>query len=304
MHLLTLKDWSGEQIADMVDLGISVKGHPEAYASHLKDKTLAMVFQKTSTRTRCAFEVGMTQLGGHGIYLDWRTTNFIMADVRDESKVLSRYADLIMARLLKHADLRAMAEGSEVPVINGCCEKYHPCQALGDLMTVKEVEGRLEGVRLVYVGIHNNVCNSLIAGCTNVGMEITVVAPEMNEPSRDESLLDAARATGLYKTTLDLEGAAKRADIVYTDTWVDMEFFLDPKFEQEKQRRIKTFKPYQLNKALLEGSDARVMHCMPAHRGYEITEDVVEAPRSILFDQAENRMHVQKALMMRLLGKA
>jgi ornithine carbamoyltransferase len=264
---------------------------------------LAMIFQKTSTRTRTSFEVAMTQLGGHAIYMDWRTTNLVLADIRDETKYLSRNVDCIMARLFKHADLKTMAETSKVPVINGCDEKYHPCQAISDLMTIKEKKGRLAELKLVYIGVHNNVCNSLIEGCIKVGMEIITVTPMVNESSLDEELLEKAKRTGLYKTTKDVKGAVEDCDIVYTDTWVDMEFFLDPKFKEEKEKRIKLMMPYQVNKELLKGSDALIMHDMPIHRGYEITSDAVESPNSIIYDQSENRLYSAKGILLKLLGK-
>jgi len=303
MHLLTLKDWTSEQIGEVIDKSIEIKRNPDRYRTALMDKSLAMIFQKTSTRTRVSFEVAMTQLGGHGIYMDWRTTNLALADVRDETRYLSRNVDCIMARLLKHGDLRAMAEASRVPVINGCDEKYHPCQAISDLMTIKEKKGRLKGLKLVYIGVHNNVCNSLIVGCTKVGIEITTVTPMVNEPSLDGELLEKAKRTGLYKTTMDVKGAVKDCDVVYTDTWVDMEFFLDPKFKEEKEKRMKLMMPYQVNRELLKSSDALIMHDMPIHRGYEISEDMIESPNSIIYDQSENRLHSAKGILLKLLGK-
>jgi len=303
MHLLTLKDWSAEQIEDVIERSLRIKESPDKYLTSLKDKSLVMVFQKTSTRTRVSFEVAMTQLGGHAIYMDWRTTNFILADIRDETKYLSRNVDCIMARLLTNANLKAMAEASRVPVINGCDEKYHPCQTISDLMTIKEKRGILKGLKLTYIGVHNNVCNSLIEGCTKVGMEITTVTPMVNEPSVDKDLIDKAKRTGLYKTTLDVKKAAKESDIVYTDTWVDMEFFTDPKFKEEKERRIKLMKPYQVNAELLRDSDALIMHDMPMHRGYEITEDAIESSNSIIYDQSENRLHSAKGILSKLCGK-
>jgi len=263
-----------------------------------------MIFQKTSTRTRVSFEVAMTQLGGHAVYLDWRTTNFILADIRDETRYLSRNVDCMMARLLRNVDLKAMAEASRVPVINGCAEKYHPCQAISDLMTIKEKKRSLKGLKLTYVGIHNNVCNSLIEGCTKMGMGITTVVPLVNEPSLDKKLIERAKQTGLYKNTLDVKEAVKESDVVYTDTWVDMEFFLNPKFKEEKEKRIKLMKPYQINGALLKGSDALIMHDMPIHRGYEISEDAIESPNSIIYDQSENRLHSSKGILLKLLEKA
>lgn len=301
MDLLTLKTWTPEEILGTVETGLAVKDHPERYSEALRDRTLAMLFQKTSTRTRCAFEVGMTQLGGHALYLDWRSTNFTLADLKDEAQVLSRYADGIAARMMEHDDLRRLASGSEVPVINGCCNRYHPCQALGDLMTIQEVRGKLEGAHLVYIGVWNNVCNSLIVGCTRAGVRVTAVTPEVNAPSEDLELIAEARATGLLEETLDLEAAVEDADFLYTDTWVDMEFFLDSKFEAEKQRRKEIFGPYQIDMDLLEKTGALVMHCLPAHKGYEVTAEVMASPRCIALDQAENRLHVQKAVLMRML---
>jgi ornithine carbamoyltransferase len=287
----------------IIDKAIETKLNPEKYRTALNGKSLAMIFQKTSTRTRVSFEVAMTQLGGHALYIDWRTTNFALADVSDETRYLSRNVDCIMARLMKNADLRVMAETSRVPVINGCDEKYHPSQAIADLMTIKEKKGTLKGVKLVYIGTHNNVCNSLIEGCTKTGVKITTVTPVFNEPSRDEEILENARKTGLYEATLDVKKAVKDADFVYTDTWVDMEFFLDPKYAEEKEKRIKLMMPYQINKELLKESSAYVMHDMPIHRGYEISPDIIESPKSIIYEQSENKLYSAKAILLKLLGK-
>ena len=304
MHLLTLKDWASEQIEEVIDKSIEIKKNPDRYRISLGGKSLAMIFQKTSTRTRASFEVAMTQLGGHALYMDWRTTNLVLADVRDETRYLSRNVDCIMARLLKNVDLKAMAEASRVPVINGCDEKYHPCQAISDLMTIKEKKGFLKRLRLVYIGVHNNVCNSLIEGCTKLGMNITTVTPMVNETSFDKELVEKAKGTGLYKTTVNVKEAVKDCDIVYTDTWVDMEFFIDPKFKEEKEKRMKLMMPYQVNKELLKDSDALIMHDMPIHRGYEITADVIESPNSIIYDQSENRLYSAKGILLKLLGEA
>ncbi len=300
-HLLALKEWTPKQIEDVVDKSIEIKKNPEKYHRLLEYKSLAMIFQKTSTRTRVSFEVAMTQLGGHSLFLDWRTTNLVLADIRDETKYMSRNVDVIMARLLKHADLRAMAEASRVPVINGCDEKYHPCQGIADLMTMKEMRGKLKGAKLVYVGVHNNVCNSLIVGCTKTGAQITTVTPMKNEAAIDEDLLKTAEKTGLWKTTLDAKKAVKGADFVYTDTWVDMEFFLDPRFAAEKEKRTNLMMPYQVNKEMLGNGKAYIMHDMPIHRGYEISADIINNPRSVIYQQAENRLHTAKAILLKLL---
>jgi len=300
MHLINFKELSGQQLGALVDLGVEVKHNPERYAEALPGKSLALIFQKTSTRTRVAFEVAMTQLGGHGLFIDWRTTNFTLADVYDETQFLSRNVDCIMARLLRNADLLRMVEGSQVPVINGCDEKYHPSQAVADLITIKEKKGKLKGAKLVYIGVHNNVCNSLIEGCTKTGVKLTTVTPMINEQSRDDELMEAAKKTGLWETATDAKKAVEDADFVYTDTWIDMEFFTDPKFAAEKEKRLKLMMPYQINKALLKGSKAYVMHDMPIHRGYEISADVIEDQRSVIYEQAENRLYSAKAILLKL----
>ena len=300
MDLLTLKTWSADDILSTVELGLAVKKNPQHYAGRLNGQTLAMLFQKTSTRTRMSFEVGMRQLGGQAVVLNWMETQFALADLRDEAQVLSRYADVIMARMLKHEDLLCLSAGSEVPVINGCCDRYHPCQALGDLMSILEVRGAFEGVHMVYVGMWNNMCNSLVVACTKAGVRITAVTPEVNEPSEDPELVAAARATGLFEQTCDLD--VTDADFIYTDTWVDMEFLDNPEFATEKERRVQVLAPYQINGDLLKKTDAYVMHCLPAHKGYEVTDEVMASDRCIAVDQAENRLHIQKAVLMRMIA--
>jgi ornithine carbamoyltransferase len=302
MHLLNFKELSGEQINGFVDLGIEVKGNSKKYKKTLDAKSLALIFQKTSTRTRVAFEVAMTQLGGHALYIDWRTTNLTLADIYDEMRYLSRNVDCIMARLLRNADLQRIMDASLVPVINGCDEKYHPSQAIADLITIKERKGKLEGVKITYIGVHNNVCNSLIEGCTKTGVELTTLTPIINEQALDEELIEAGKKTGLWKTTLDVKEAIADADFIYTDTWIDMEFFADPKFAAEKENRLKQMMPYQINKELLKNSDAYIMHDMPIHRGYEISADVIENPKSVIYEQAENRLYSAKAILLKLLS--
>jgi ornithine carbamoyltransferase len=302
MHLLNFKELSGEQINGFVDLGIEVKGNSKKYKKTLDAKSLALIFQKTSTRTRVAFEVAMTQLGGHALYIDWRTTNLTLADIYDEMRYLSRNVDCIMARLLRNTDLQRIMDASLVPVINGCDEKYHPSQALADLITIKERKGKLEGVKLTYIGVHNNVCNSLIEGCTKTGVELTTLTPIINEQALDEELIEAGKKTGLWKTTLDVKEAIADADFIYTDTWIDMEFFADPKFAAEKENRLKQMMPYQINKELLKNSDAYIMHDMPIHRGYEISADVIENTKSVIYEQAENRLYSAKAILLKLLS--
>jgi ornithine carbamoyltransferase len=302
MHLINFKQLSSQDLNAMVDLGIEVKGNPKKYLKTFEGKSAALIFQKTSTRTRVSFEVAMTQLGGHGLYIDWRTTNFALADITDELQYLSRNVDCIMARLLCDSDLLKMAVASRVPVINGCDEKYHPSQALADLITIKEKHGKLKGAKLVYIGVHNNVTNSLIEGCTKTGVKLTTVTPIFNETARDEEMLSEAKKTGLWQSTLDFKKAAADADFVYTDTWVDMEFFTDPKFAAEKEKRIKLMMPYQINAQLLKGNSAYVMHDMPIHRGYEISAEAIESPKSVIYEQAENRLYSAKAIYLKLMG--
>lgn len=300
--LLTLKDFSPEEIRYLIDKAIEIKKNPNKFSKTMEGKTLTMIFQKTSTRTRVSFEAAMTQMGGHAIYLNWMTTQFVMADLKDEAKCVSRYSDVIMARLLKHVDLQELAKGSEVSVINGLCEKYHPCQILGDLLTIKEKKGKLKGLKLVYIGIANNVSNSLTVGCTKFGINFTLCSPERHSPSFDEELVRDAKKTELYIEEKNPKKAVKDADIIYTDTWIDMEFFLDPKFQKEKERRITTFMPYQVNKELLRHNDrALIMHPLPAHRGVEIDNFAIDSPNSIIFDQAENRLYIQKAILSSLV---
>ncbi|MDR2699769.1 MAG: ornithine carbamoyltransferase [Nitrososphaerota archaeon] len=301
MHLLNFKELSNQELIQLVDTAIAIKNYPQKYAKTLEGKTAALIFQKTSTRTRVSFEVAMTQLGGHGLFLDWRTTNFVMADLSDEIGYLSRNIDCIMARLLYNADLNKIAENSRVPIINGCDEKYHPSQAIADLITIKEKKGTLTGTKMVYIGVHNNVTNSLIEACTKTGIKITTVCPIFNEASRDNELLKETKKTGLWESTLNLKNAVSDADFVYTDTWVDMEFFTDPKYSEEKEKRIKLMMPYQINAELLKGINAYVMHDMPIHRGYEITADAIESPKSVIYEQAENRLYSAKAILLKLI---
>jgi len=301
MHLISFKELSSQDLNKLVDLGIEVKNNPKKYLKTFIGKSAALVFQKTSTRTRVSFEVAMTQLGGHALYIDWRSTNFALADITDEIQYLSRNVDCIMARLLCNSDLRKMAAASRVPIINGCDEMYHPSQALADLITIKEKHGKLGGAKLVYIGVHNNVANSLIEGCTKTGVKITTVTPIFNEASRDVALLSEAKKSGLWQSTLDVKKAVKDADFVYTDTWIDMEFFTDAKFVSEKEKRIKLMTPYQINSELLKGIDPYVMHDMPIHRGYEISAEAITSPKSVIYEQAENRLYSAKAIMLTLL---
>ena len=302
MDLANFKEISGQQIKELVDSGIKIKNNPNKFMEALSGKSLGLIFQKTSTRTRVAFEVAMTQLGGHALFIDWRTTNFTLADIYDESQYLSRNVNCIMARVLKNSDLQKMILASQVPVINGCDEKYHPSQVIADLITIKEKKGKLKGLKVVFVGIHNNVCNSLIEGCTKTGIKLTTVTPIINKNAQDQELMETAKKTGLWKRTLDVHEAVADADFIYTDTWIDMEFFTDSKFIKEKEKRMKIMKEYQINTELIRENNAFIMHDMPIHRGYEISEELIEHPQSIIYDQSENRLYSAKSILLKLIG--
>lgn len=310
-HLTSLKEQSSEDILAILDVAKKIKDKRNAgeMTNYLPNKTLIMLFEKTSTRTRLSFEAGMTELGGHAIYLDAKTTQLsIGTDFKDEIKAIMRYGHVLMYRSLKYENVKIAAELNHIPVIDALSEKYHPCQALGDMLTMIEHSNGVENIKKVaWLGIENNVSNTLMLICTKLGIQFVISAPEVNPPSVDPELNAMAEATGLVKRTLNLEEALKDADYVHTDTWMDMEFFKNgkvlPEFEEQYKKRIETFMPYQLNAKLINAHapNAKIMHCMACHIDYEITRDAVDHPNSIIFDQAENRMHAQKAIIMWLL---
>ncbi len=289
-HMLTLDDYAKNEILEIIDLGIDLKKNREKYKNICSNMVLAMLFEKTSTRTRISFESGMTRMGGHAMFIDWKTTQLKKASLKDEARCIGRFADIILARVFKHATVKEIAEFSGKPTINALCDMYHPCQILADLMTIKEHKGRLEGLKLAYLGDGNNVTNSLIIGCTKVGMQVSVGCPKGYEPSA--TLIEKYKP----EITNDPSKAAKDADIVYTDTWVSMGQ------EDEAEKRKQIFPPFQVNKKLL--GNALFMHCLPAYRGLEVTDEVMDGNQSIIFDEAENRLHAQNALILKLLGKA
>jgi ornithine carbamoyltransferase len=263
----------------------------------LKGKTLAMIFEKPSTRTRVSFEVGMWQLGGYALYLSSSDLQLGRGEtIGDTAQVLSRYAQGIMARVFAHQTIVDLVKYSRVPVINGLSDFSHPCQALADLFTVYEKKGRLEGLRLAYVGDGNNVAHSLLYGCSKMGMTILLGCPKGYEP--DSKVVawakeEAKRTGGEVKVVQDPREAVKGADVVYTDVWASMGK------EKEREERIRVLKPYQVNPQLVKEAkeDYIFMHCLPAHRGEEVVNEVADSKNSVIFDQAENRMHTQKALM-------
>jgi len=300
-HLIDWKFWSDDQVRNVLALALRIKRHRWEYQGHMQGRTLVMLFQKTSTRTRVSFEAGMTELGGHAINLDWMTTNFTLTDIRYEARYLSRNAAFIMARLKSNKDLLKIESAATVPVINGCCNLYHPCQGLADMLTIADDrDGQIEGARLTYIGAYNNVVNSLVSICRPLGVHLTLCCPLRDEEAVDEESRQALLDAGLLTETLDAGEAVADADYVYTDTWLDMEYFNDPAFAEEKERRVEMMLPYQLNSDLLANSRAKVMHDMPIHAGYEISDELVESERSIIYDQAENRLDAQKAILVTL----
>ena len=301
-HLIDWKFWQDEDIRRVLELSRAVKRDRRAFQDRMQGNTLVMLFQKTSTRTRVSFEAGMTELGGHAINLDWQATNFTLSKISFETRYLCRNAAILMARLKSNADLVEMEHASSVPLINGCCNLYHPCQALADMLTIAEDrDGEVGGARLTYIGVYNNVVNSLASISAALGVHLTLVCPIRSDESIDQASRLRLLDLGQLKETLDVKEAVSEADYVYTDTWLDMEFFNDPKYAKEKEQRCRTMLPYQINAELLVNSQAKIMHDMPIHPGYEISEDMVEADRSIIYDQAENRLEAQKAIILHLL---
>lgn len=301
-HLISWDGWSDSEIQSLLDYAVYVKRNRVFFSGHMQGRTLAMLFQKTSTRTRVSFEAGMTELGGHAIYLDWMTSNFQLTDIEFEAEYLSRNVSIIMARLKKHEDLLLLQKGSHVPVINGCCNLYHPCQSLADMLTIRMERNSIEKATLCYVGVHNNVVNSLIEITAALGVQLILVTPIVHENAK----IDKVIQKGLSKNTLfwesDIEKALNNSEFVYTDTWIDMEFFHDPNYKEEKDRRISLMMPYQLNETLLKNRKIKIMHDMPIHPGFEITREIVKDSRSIIFQQAENRLDAQKAIILKLVG--
>ncbi|MBN2151241.1 MAG: ornithine carbamoyltransferase [Candidatus Lokiarchaeota archaeon] len=299
---LVVPDLTTKELRAVLDLAKAIKKAPRAYSKALEGKELAMLFQKTSTRTRVSFEVAMHQLGGQALFLDWRTTNFTLGGLEDEVRSLARYVDVIMARVFKHADVEAMARASRVPVINGLSDAAHPCQALADLLTIEEKCPATREAKVAFVGDGtDNVCSSLIDICALLGVAISVVCPSRYSPPAGKmAALEKAKLANHVTVTSDIGAGVKGADVLYTDTFVSMGQ------EGESDKRLEALKPYQLNEAVvgMTGKEPFIMHCLPAHRDVEISSELVDSARSIIFDQAENRMHAQKALLLFLLGEA
>jgi ornithine carbamoyltransferase len=288
-------DWSREELLQVLDLADELKRLQRSREEHhlLPGRTLGMIFQKPSTRTRVSFEVGIYQLGGTGLYLSAGDLQLGRGEtIKDTAHVLSRYLDAIMIRTFSQSDVEALAEHASIPVINGLTDSAHPCQALADVMTIRERFGRLEGLKIAYLGDGNNVCASLMVACAKLGASFVAATPPGYAPA-EEAVQLAREAGGTVELTEDPGAAVEGADVLYTDVWTSMGQ------DDEREQRLRDLQGYGIDAALVAraGEGAIVLHCLPAHYGEEITEDVLYGPRSAVWDEAENRLHAQKALM-------
>lgn len=303
-HVNHLKDFSSQDLTEILSWARAIKANPNDFRSVLSNQSLAMLFQKTSTRTRVSFEVAMTELGGHALFLDWQSSNFILTDLAYEIEYLSRNVQVIMARLLHNSDFLTMAAASQVPMINGCCERYHPCQALTDVLTMTEHSDKpLGALHLLYTGVQNNVSNSLVLMADRLEFSLTLATPEPEETqeSFDADLQAMIMDNPSIQRVEDPRDAIASADFIYTDTWIDMQYFNDPTKHAEKTALVAQMQRFQINSDLVAGHELKIMHDMPIHNDYEITEAAVRDPRAIIFDQAANRLHAQKGLLYWLL---
>lgn len=295
---LTIWDLASEEIESILRRAAGLKAGEDKNACPLIGKSIGLLFEKSSTRTKISFEAGIYEMGGQPIYMNPGETQLGRGEtVSDTAKVLSRYLSAVVVRTFRHERIVEFAANASVPVINGLTDLHHPCQALADIMTVLEAKGRLKGIRMAYIGDGNNVANSLIEAAAKTGLDLTIATPEGHEP--DPDVLSRAReaAKGEIIVLREPREAAGRADVVYTDVWTSMGQ------EKEEEERRRKFRNYQVNSSLVSCAkkDAIVMHCLPAHRGQEITDEVMDGPRSVIFEQAENRLHTQKALLEFLL---
>ncbi len=303
-HFTSIQDLTKEELVRVLEKSATLKEKLDQEEPHeyLYNKTLAMIFAKPSTRTRVSFETAMTHLGGHAIYLGWDTLQLGRGEtVSDTAKTLSGYVDIIMARIYEHDKLIELAKNATVPVINGLTDLLHPCQTLADLFTIWEIKDQLADLKLTYVGDGNNVCHSLLLGCSKVGMDISVVSPPGYEPNK--SIMEDAKKLAMknestVETGKDVKKGTKGADIVYTDVIASMGQ------EEEREKRLSDFEGYQVDPKVMDQAkdDAIFMHCLPAHRGEEVSAEVIDGPQSVVFQQAENRMHTEKAILTSLLG--
>jgi ornithine carbamoyltransferase len=301
---LTISDVSIDEIEALLDQADEIKAHPERYRQTLAGQTLAMIFQKPSTRTRVSFEVGMWQLGGSALYLSGTDIQIGRGEtIADTARVLSRYCNGIMARVFAHRDVEDLGRYATVPVINGLSDLTHPCQAMADYMTLREKRGKqIAGLKLAYIGDGNNVAHSLILAGAKLGVNVALGCPEGYQPSPaiiERALPDAKKRGSTIEVFSQPESAAKNADAIYTDVWTSMGQ------EKEKQERLKIFHGFMVTPALMKLArpECVFMHCLPAHRGEEVQAEVADSPQSVIFDEAENRLHAQKAIMVALMGR-
>jgi ornithine carbamoyltransferase len=302
-HFLSLFDWSREEIELLFELSAAIKANPENYSSALAGQSLAMIFQKASTRTRVSFEVGMYQLGGQALFLSSNDIQLHRGEsIADTARVLSRMVHGVMARVFAHQDLLDLAGYGSVPVINGLSDLLHPCQALADYFTLREKRGELAGLKMAYVGDGNNVAHELVYGAVKLGMRFSIGCPKGYEPNAQvwQSAVHEAKRHGgpVPEMVQDPLEAVRGADVVYTDVWTSMGQ------EAESRKRLAAFQGYEVTPRMMAaaGSQAVFMHCLPAHRGEEVSAEVIDGPQSVVFDEAENRLHVQKAVLVTLLG--
>ena len=295
---LTLDELSQNEIQQLIQLAIKLKKQLKSAKTkpYLKNKTLAMIFQKPSTRTRVSFETAMFQLGGHALHLTSNELQLSRGEsIEDTAKTLSRYVDVIMARVYDHKMLDLLAKNSSIPVINGLSNSFHPCQTLADLMTIQEKKKKLKNLKIAWIGDGNNVCNSLLHGCAKLGINISVATPKGFEP--DRTVVAKCKKNTDLEITNNPKDAVKNANVVMTDTFTSI--------HTSDKKRIKKFLPkFQVNSALMKNAkkDAIFLHCLPAKRGFEVTSSVIDGPQSVVWDEAENRLHTQKALLVSLLG--
>lgn len=303
-HLTSLMELNNAMLLDLIKHATKIKKNPEKYHNKLKNKTMLMIFEKPSLRTRISFEVGMLQLGGHAININTKDTPLFQKEsVSDTAKTISRYCDIIMARLFNQKDIEALAQNSSIPVINGLTDTFHPCQILSDILTIYEKKNKLKGLKLCYLGDgNNNITHDLLLGCSAIGIDISVACPKNHAPQEwiiNEAQKKSKITSSKIEITQNPKIAAQDADIIYTDTWMSYHI---PK--EQEQERIKLFMPYQVNNKLMlyAKKDAVFMHCLPAMRRFEQTSEVIDGKQSIVFDQAENRLHMQKAIILKLLN--
>ena len=303
--LISLNDLTTEQIYEILDLADKLKKDNKEGREHhiLKGQTLGMIFTKSSTRTRVSFEVGMYQLGGSALFFSSNDIQLGRGEpISDTAQVLSRFLNGIMIRTFKHSDVIELADYASIPVINGLTDDEHPCQVLADLQTIREHKGQLKGLKLAYIGDGNNMAHSLLHGCAKTGIDIAIASPEgytCGQRFVDDAKAAAEKSGSKVIMTSDPVEAISDADVVYSDTWASMGQ------EAEKEIRAKIFAPYTIDKKLFANAkkDAIFMHCLPAYRGYEVTEDVIDGPNSVIFDEAENRLHAQKAVLVKLMAR-